>query len=93
MQCEFNRTKSAIINKISKIKRKYDYKFLEKQNLIIADSFKSKDYGKSLEVRISEILSSNPLSFEQILKSQKVIRTEYKVAENIGNILYDLLTN
>jgi len=38
MLCKkFQRTKSAIINKMSKLKKKYDYKFLEKQNLIIAD--------------------------------------------------------
>lgn len=91
---KYNRTKSAIVNKIQKLKKKYSSKFTIKSDQIINDCVNgNKNNLISLKEKILNSLSEKPITFEDILKSLNITETEIQTEDSVNGKLYDLMNN
>ena len=89
---KYNRTKSAIVNKIQKLKKKHISKFTSKSDQIINDCVNgNKNNLLSLKEKILNSLSEKPITFEDILKSLNITETEIQTEESVNDKLYDLM--
>ena len=88
---KYNRTKSAIVNKIQKLKKKHSRNFMKKSDQIISDSINVNENSISLKTKILNVLSKNPIPFEEILKSLHITETEIQTEESVNEKLYDLM--
>ncbi len=88
---KYNRTKSAILNKMQKLKKKYNYRFSMKSEQIINDCVNGNMNRKPLTEKIMSILSETPKTFDEIISSLHITPSEVQTHESVNNTLYDLL--
>ena len=87
------RTRSAVLNKIHKIKRKFEGEFRQRNADIFSEFIEGGTKGGLEQSVLNVILSENQTTYEYILSRLKIDSSQIEERGLVNEILYDLLNN
>lgn len=92
--CEkFSRTRSGVLNKIHKIKRKFEGEFRQRNADIFSEFMEGGTKGGLEQSVLNVIQSENQTTYEYILSRLKIDSSQIEERGLVNEILYDLLNN